>query len=105
MKETGTHFPKQSDVSAAGQYVINVTNTGNIDADDVVLGFITPPGAGTGGLPLKYLFGFERVHVKAGETVSVFLYPALTDLSAVSDKGERYPLPGEYKVSFGVEET
>ena len=30
------------------------------DADDVVLGFVSPPGAGTGGLPLKSLFAFER---------------------------------------------
>jgi pre-mRNA-splicing factor SYF2/beta-D-xylosidase 4 len=52
-------------------YVVNVTNTGTIDADDVVLGFIKPPGAGTNGVPLQTLFGFERVHVKAGETVQV----------------------------------
>ena len=51
------------------QYTVNVTNTGSVDADDVVLGFMTPPGAGENGVPLKTLFGFERVHVKAGETV------------------------------------
>jgi hypothetical protein len=103
---TGTsHFPKLSDVGPAVEYVVNVTNTGTIDADDVVLGFIAPPGAGTDGRPIKTLFGFERVHVKAGETVSVFLYPALTELAAVGIDGERHPLPGEYRVSFGVAET
>ena len=60
-------------------FSVNVTNSGMVDADDVVFGFLTPPGAGTGGVPLKQLFGFERVHVKAGQTVSVFLYPTLTD--------------------------
>ena len=35
-----------------------------VDADDVVLGFLKPPGAGVGGTPLQTLFGFERVHVK-----------------------------------------
>ena len=70
MVETGTSFPKLREVGHAGSFVVNVTNTGSMDADDVVLGFISPPGAGKGGLPLQSLFGFERVHVKAGETVS-----------------------------------
>merc|ERR1712006_78620 len=104
-ERTGTHFPRLEDIKPAGQYFVNVTNTGKMDADDVVLGFVSPPGAGTGGLPLKSLFGFERVHVKAGETVSVFLYPALTEFAAVSPSGERYALQGQYQVSFGVAET
>lgn len=71
----------------------------------MVLGFISPPGAGTNGLPLKSLFGFERVHVKAGETVSVYLYPAMTDFAATSFTGERHALAGKYVVSFGVAEA
>jgi hypothetical protein len=47
-------------------YIVNVTNTGAWDADDVVLGMLLPPGAGKGGVPLQTLFGFERVHVKSG---------------------------------------
>ena len=89
----------------APPFVINVTNTGTVDADDVVLGFISPPGAGTDGLPLKELFGFERVHVKAGQTTTVWLYPAMTAFSQTSRNGERTPLSGEYRVSFGVGES
>merc|ERR1719379_957074 len=87
------------------QYVVNVSNIGNKDSDDVVLGFLTPPGAGTNGIPLKVLFGFERVHVKAGETVSVFLYPALTDFARAMDDGKLEIAPGKYSVHFGVAET
>merc|ERR1712054_213334 len=87
------------------QFSVNVTNTGSKDADDVVLGFLTPPGAGTNGVPLKVLFGFERVHVKAGETVSVFLYPALTDFARARDDGKLEIAPGKYSVHFGVVET
>jgi len=87
------------------EYLVKVTNTGNVDADDVVLGFITPPDAGKDGIPLKYLFGFERVHVPKGQTVSVFLYPSLSDFTFVNSDGVRVPLSGKYKVSFGVEET
>mmetsp|Transcript_23199 Transcript_23199/g.65835 ORF Transcript_23199/g.65835 Transcript_23199/m.65835 type:complete len:902 (+) Transcript_23199:68-2773(+) len=87
------------------QYAVNVTNTGSMDADDVVLGFLVPPGAGKDGIPLKQLFGFERVHVKAGESVMVFLYPALTDFAQADANGKLAAMPGKYKVHFGVAET
>lgn len=87
-------------------FTVNVTNTGVMDADDVVLGFLTPPGAGKDGVPLKTLFAFERVHVPAGKMVSVFLYPSFTDF-AIADgaTGKMAAAPGDWKVSFGVEET
>ena len=86
-------------------FSVNVTNTGKVDADDVVLGFLTPPGAGTGGVPLKQLFGFERVHVKAGQTVSVFLYPTVGTFTQVDADGRRRALAGRYTFRFGVAET
>merc|ERR1711924_449466 len=85
-------------------FSVEVTNTGTIDADDVVLGFLTPPGAGKDGVALKTLFGFDRVHVKAGETVTVWLYPEMSDLTTVSTKGLRVGNPGEYTLQFGVPE-
>jgi len=97
------HFPRLANAAHAAMYLVNVTNTGSVAADDAVLGFLTPPGAGVGGLPLKQLFGFERVHVKPGETVQVYLYPALTDFAfAAAADGARAPLAGTYTVSFGV---
>lgn len=85
--------------------MIEVTNTGKLDADDVVLGFISPPGAGTNGIPLQSLFGFERIHVRAGQSEIVDLYPALTEFASTNLAGDRSPLEGEYRVSFGVAET
>lgn len=76
-----------------------------MDADDVVLGFLIPPEAGKNGVPLKSLFGFERVHVKAGETVQVFLYPDLTHFSQVDRDGNLYVHEGEYQIEFGLEKT
>ena len=106
--KAGRTFPSTSLVDAAAplvEYSINVTNTGRVDADDVVLGFLTPPGAGTHGVPLSLLFGFERVHVKAGETKTVFLYPSLTDFTQVGVGGDRRVVSGDYTASFGVKET
>ena len=45
--------------TTAASYWVNVTNTGPVDSDDVVLGFLVPPGAGQNGVPLQQLFGFE----------------------------------------------
>ena len=72
-----------------------------MDADHVVLGMLKPPGAGTNGVPLQTLWGFERVHVKAGESVDVYLYPELHEFAPVGADGTRAPLEGEYKVHFG----
>jgi hypothetical protein len=102
----GRFFPTLESLSAPmAKYEVNVTNTGNYDADDVVLGFIIPPGAGTNGVPLQSLFGFERVHVPRGKTVSVFLYPSLNDFTRVDVNGMRIPVAGEYTVRFGIPET
>merc|ERR1712151_178781 len=90
---------------AAAEFAVNVTNTGDVDADDVVLGFITPPDAGKDGIPLKSLFGFERVHVKAAQTVTVYLYPDYLDFTQVTSEGKRVPHDGQYHIEFGVRET
>ena len=88
------------------RYQVNVTNTGLVDSDDAVLGFMRPPGAGEGGVPLQVLLGFSRVHVKAGRTELVELYPeTMLEFSQVGTDGRRYVLPGEYTVRIGVEET
>ncbi|GMH87461.1 hypothetical protein TrVE_jg11584 [Triparma verrucosa] len=95
-------MPKRITARGSDGYVVRVTNTGDMDADEVVLGFVTPPGAGVNGTPLKQLFNFERVHVKAGESVEVTLIPALTDFTVVNADGVREALAGEYSFEFGV---
>ena len=87
------------------RYQVNVTNTGSVDSDEVVLGFLVPPGAGIGGVPLQSLFGFSRVRVRAGESEVVELYPELLEYSQVDRMGRRYALSGEYTVRFGVKQT
>ncbi len=96
-------FPSLSQLSRAlVEYRVTVTNTGKHDADDVVLGFIVPPGAGRDGQPLKFVFGFERVHVPRGQSVTVFLYPQLKDFLAVGEDGVRRLLRGRYEVQIGI---
>lgn len=82
-----------------------MTNTGTVASDDVVLGFVTPPGAGTGGVPLKSLFGFERVHVRPGETATVWLYPSASAFAHADEAGVLHATPGAYTVEFGLAEA
>ena len=104
----GRTFPSSDYLTAAAplvNYMVEVTNTGNVDSDDVVLGFMVPPGAGVNGVPLQTLFGFERVHVPAGKTVTVNLYPSLQDFTLTKMDGFKEALAGEWTVKFGVQET
>lgn len=85
---------------------MNVTNTGRVDSDYVVLGFLEPPGAGTNGVPIETLFGFDRVRVAAGQTVSVWLGVGARDLTRVARDANgvlaRRAAPGTYTLRVGV---
>jgi beta-D-xylosidase 4 len=98
------HIPAGLKAEAA-QFWVNVTNTGAVDSDDVVLGFLVPPGAGANGVPLQELFGFERVFVPAGQTVTVYLGAQGVRFTQAGEDGVRRVLKGEYTVRFGVKET
>jgi hypothetical protein len=106
---TGRTFPKAAytvgGTSPLVSYFVNVSNTGTMDADDVVLGFLVPPNAGHDGTPLQTLFAFERVHVKAGATVRVNMYPALNDFALTLLDGTKRAVEGEWTVKFGVQEA
>lgn len=108
LESTRHGFVPMTESEQAGpaiNFAVNVTNTGDVDADDVVLGFVTPPNAGKNGVSLKALFGFERVHVKAGETVTVLLYPDYLTFTQVTKEGIRVAHEGPYVIEVGVRET
>merc|ERR1711879_474922 len=89
LQTSAEHLPMKQLIDP---FKVQVTNTGSIDADDVVLAFASAPGAGKNGLPLQDLVGFERVHVKAGETTTVTIQPEVSMFSQVDTAGKRYPL-------------
>jgi hypothetical protein len=53
---------------------VNVTNTGSMPGDDVVLGFISAQNQTINHVtpPIKQLFGFKKVHLNVNETTQVF---------------------------------
>jgi beta-glucosidase len=77
----------------------DVRNTAGISGDEVAELYLEyPPSPGA---PLRALIGFKRVHLAPGETrhVAFKLHPR--DLSQVTEKGERWIMPGSYSVFVG----
>lgn len=54
---------------------------------------------------MQELFGFERVHVPAGQTVTVYLGAQGVRFTQAGADGVRHALPGDYRVEFGIRET
>lgn len=102
----GSLYASKRNEPVSAEYTVNVTNTGVVDSDYVVLGFLIPPGAGENGVPLQTLFGFQRVHVSAGQTVTVWLGVGARELTRAFSEGSatavRLPLEGEWTVRIGV---
>ena len=83
-----------------GKLVIPVTNTGSVDAQEVVQ-FYVRLKADTEG-PLKSLRGYSRVDVPAGKTVEV-AFPLTDDvfLSWNAEKKDMVPTAGEWELLYG----
>jgi beta-glucosidase len=83
----------------AGDSVVVTTvvrNTGARDGDEVAELYIKPPQ--TAVSPRVELEGFERIHLRAGETRRVQFALSPRQLSEVDEKGNRAVLPGNYAI-------
>ena len=83
---------------------VPVTNTGSVDADEVVQLYVRFPQDADG--PLKSLRGFRRVHVKAGETVTVS-FPLTEDtfMAWSEEAGDMVPRKGEWELLYGPDSS
>ena len=62
------YYRTQGQALSPAVYSLNVTNTGTVASDCVVLGFINSSVAGG---PISELFDFARVFLQPGETTTV----------------------------------
>jgi len=91
----------------ATTYTVTVTNTGDVEGDEVVLAYVTPKpetlraslGAGT-PIEKKRLFGFQRVTLKAGASTDVSFDLAPSHLAMVGSDGHTALHPGEFDIVF-----
>lgn len=78
---------------------VDVTNTGDMDADEVVQLYVSHPAVD--GAPIRALAGFERVHLARGETRRVSFTLDDRALSLVGADGIRRIEPGTVTVWVG----
>jgi beta-glucosidase len=80
-----------------------VRNTSRHDGDEVVQLYLSYPKLA--GAPLRALRGFQRVHLKAGQSTAINFHLTKEDLSHVTLEGARMVSAGTYQLSFGVSDT
>jgi len=88
-----------SSISAGGKVTASVTvsNTGKMDADEVVQIYITKDGRGENE-PLSSLRGFQRVCIKAGKSVKIDFELLASAFESVDTEGASRLMPGAYSV-------
>jgi beta-glucosidase len=76
-----------------------VKNIGNYDGDETVEVYLIPKSII--GAPLRTLVGFEKVHLRKGETKAAHITIDPRRLSLVAADGTRSVQPGEYELYLG----
>ncbi|MBC7888449.1 MAG: glycoside hydrolase family 3 C-terminal domain-containing protein [Ferruginibacter sp.] len=79
---------------------VNVSNTGKKDGDEVVQLYVSHKNAGV-KTAIRALKGFQRIHLKAGETKLVTFKLASKDLSITGSNGKMVNAKGDVEVSVG----
>ena len=79
---------------------VTVTNTGNYDADEIVQMYIRDM-VGSVARPVKELKGFERIHLKKGESRTVSFDITAEQLKFYNSALNRGCEPGEFEVMVG----
>ena len=79
---------------------VTVSNTGNRDADEVVQLYIRDLQASI-SRPVKELKGFQRIHLKAGESREVTFSITRQQLFFYDGNGEEVLEPGDFDVMIG----
>lgn len=78
---------------------VDVTNTGSMDADEVVQLYATH--GDLDGAPIRALVGFQRVHIPKGKMKKIRFELDDRGLSAVDNKGQRALRPGNVTLWAG----
>jgi len=77
-------------------FQINITNSGDVDGDEVVQAYFTPKDP----LVKKQLFGFQRVHVPVGMSVVVKFEVNYKTIGFGDANGNVVSVPGDYPLEF-----
>ena len=79
---------------------VDVQNTGDLAGDEVVQLYVSNLTASV-PTPIRQLAGFERIHLKPGQTQRVEFTVTPRQLSVINNKGQRVVEPGEFQIAVG----
>lgn len=96
---SNVNAPKQWDANGNVTVTVDVTNVGNMDADEVVQLYAARKDIQ--GSPIRTLVGFQRVHIAKGKTQKVTFQLDDRRLSTVDAKGQRAVVPGTVNLWVG----
>ena len=96
-----TEFMYENMKADPSRVTVDITNTGSLDGDEVVQVYIRDLVAST-ARPRKQLCAFKRVHVRAGETVTVELGLKPSAFELVNPAMQRVTEPGEFEIQVGA---
>ena len=80
---------------------VDVTNSGKVDGDEIIQMYVRDDFASVGRYN-KMLKGFERVHLKAGETKTVQFELNFENLSIYNQEMVKVVEPGTFTISLGA---
>lgn len=87
------------------QMTVNVTNTGKVASEVVVLAFVSSNASMPGVTPpIKELFDYARPMLAVGESTTIIFGLSYRVLAHVDEDGHQWLLPGTYKLAINNEE-
>ncbi len=94
------NISEQSAVDGNITIRVDVTNTGDMEGEEVVQLYITDVQSSF-PVPIRSLQGFQRIFLRPGETKTVEFVLSPRQVSLIDDKGRRVIEPGLFAVAIG----
>merc|ERR1711865_789849 len=101
-----SQFPSELSLSSLSKtsvatLAVNTTNLSEKHGAETILVFAAPPNAGEHGAPIQSLIAFDKVHVRAGQTVVTELFVESQHFTLAALTGERSVAKGAWKLWVG----
>jgi beta-glucosidase len=94
------NVPQNTETDKPVAVSVDVQNTGKTEGDEVIQVYISHKNASV-PVPIRSLVAFRRVHLDAGEKMTLEFKISSRQLSVITDKGKRQVEPGSFEITAG----